>query len=299
MEPASDVLEDELDWIPVTDDSVDDSFSSLCCCIESISISNRKEVEGESFRVTSNGSLIFDNLSHPVRRTNGVVNRDLGRILQDGGGDTDSDVTSSSLSPRRQPINKEDERFLILETIGKGSYGTVFKARDTVRGDIVAIKKMRVDMEHSRRKHFVNEMLALCKLKEVGVHPNIINYIDAYSCRKEIGSVAIIFEYMSGGSIAEIVHRNGAIMDETILVHICKECLLALEYIHNIKMIHRDIKPSNLLVSSKGCVKLSDFGLAKITNSNVNTTFVGTLKYMAPERLVRNKIRGLDSFIIS
>jgi serine/threonine protein kinase len=263
MTPSSDAFEDESDWIQVADES----FDSSICCLESISVS--RKLDDASFRATSNGSIVFDALSQPVRRV----------------GTQDSSEESEDQNRSQQSI---EERFQVLEKLGEGSYGVVFKAKDRRTNEIFAIKKLRIDTEPLRRRHFVNEMLALRVLQEDGSNQNIVKFIDAYSCQRE-QAVGIIFEYMDGGSLGNILAKNGAIDDEIVLAYICSECLSGLKYIHSMNMIHRDIKPENLLINSKSRIKLSDFGLAKIINRKMKkraSTFVGTLNYMAPERCV-------------
>lgn len=93
-------------------------------------------------------------------------------------------------------------------------------------------------------------------------------------------------EYMSTGSLQDIVLRGGC-QNEKILARLAVGVLRGLAHIHKKNMIHRDIKPHNLLTNRQGEVKISDFGLARTLNDNLSSakTFVGTLLYMAPERI--------------
>ena len=93
-------------------------------------------------------------------------------------------------------------------------------------------------------------------------------------------------EYMSTGSLQDIVLRGGC-RNEKVLARIAAGVLRGLSHIHKKRMVHRDIKPHNLLTNRQGEVKISDFGLARTLNDNSTSTktFVGTLLYMAPERI--------------
>jgi mitogen-activated protein kinase kinase 3 len=93
-------------------------------------------------------------------------------------------------------------------------------------------------------------------------------------------------EYMSAGSLQDIVLRGGC-QNEKVLSRLAAGVMQGLSHIHSKNMVHRDIKPHNLLTNRQGEVKISDFGLAKTLNDNagMTKTFVGTLLYMAPERI--------------
>ncbi|RHZ40082.1 hypothetical protein DYB26_015934 [Aphanomyces astaci] len=93
-------------------------------------------------------------------------------------------------------------------------------------------------------------------------------------------------EYMGVGSLQDVVLKCGGIA-EPLVARIAASVLRGLQHIHGNRMVHRDIKPHNLLLNHQGDIKISDFGLARTLNDNVTQTktFVGTLLYMAPERI--------------
>lgn len=110
-------------------------------------------------------------------------------------------------------------------------------------------------------------------------------FYDAFVDRPK-NCICLVMEYMSTGSLQDIVVRGGC-QNEKILARLASGVLRGLAHIHRKHMIHRDIKPHNLLTNRQGEVKISDFGLARTLNDNLSSTktFVGTLLYMAPERI--------------
>lgn len=103
------------------------------------------------------------------------------------------------------------------------------------------------------------------------------------------GSITIALEYMDGGSLANVLHQVGPI-PETVLASMAFQILWGLAYLKHEKRVHRDIKPSNILINSRGEVKVTDFGISAELQSTIAMcgTFVGTFKYMSPER-IRNE----------
>lgn len=128
---------------------------------------------------------------------------------------------------------------------------------------------------------------------------HIVDFFDAFS-NLEDGGVALMVEYMDGGSLQDIVDLGGC-DDEGTLSSIAKQGLLGLNFLHNCRQIHRDLKPANMLIDHNGAVKLSDFGILRqiddVSSASGSTpgrqgemmdrahTFVGTVSYMAPERI--------------
>ena len=214
--------------------------------------SNRQQKDSQSFRITSNGSIVFNALIPSVKKTNVM------------------------------------DRIELMGPLGQGSCAEVFKAKEIATGEILALKKVSLANDKFRRKHVVNELLAAYEHRndEGEVNQNIVRFIDTFSYDDE-QAVGLLFEYMDRGSLESLVHKVGSIEDEAVLAYIARECLQGILYLHVRQIIHRDIKPSNILHTSQGEIKLSDFGLAKqlVQNKDIRTsTFVGTLKYMAPER---------------
>jgi serine/threonine protein kinase len=139
---------------------------------------------------------------------------------------------------------------------------------------------------HTARYEYISDIDGLlCLLGNRRPSPYIVSFYDAFVDRAK-NCMCLVMEYMSTGSLQDIVLRGGC-QNEKILARLATGVLRGLAHIHRKHMVHRDIKPHNLLTNRQGEVKISDFGLARTLNDNSSTakTFVGTLLYMAPERI--------------
>ena len=176
-------------------------------------------------------------------------------------------------------------RYHILDQLGEGGMATVYKAYDTRLERDVAIKIIRSDAFPPNQlerilKRFEREAKSLARLS----HTNIIKVID-YG--EHEGSPYLVMEYLAGGTLKQ---RLGKPMPWQDAVRLILPIAEALEYAHEQKIIHRDIKPSNILLTQKGQPMLTDFGIAKILESEETFTLtgtgigVGTPEYMAPEQ---------------
>ena len=178
-------------------------------------------------------------------------------------------------------------KYQILEKIGAGGMGQVYKAYHSGTGRIVAIKvilsKSKIDPEVIRR--FEREVKAAAKL----VHQNIITVFDADQIN---GRVFMVMEYIKGNDLAEIILKKGKLSIVESVKYIIQTAN-GLKYAHDQGVIHRDIKPGNIIVGTDGSVKIVDMGLAKIeTDSNQEdismltgaTSIMGTVDFMSPEQ---------------
>lgn len=182
-------------------------------------------------------------------------------------------------------IGRSLGRYKILEQLGEGGMATVYKAYDTRLERDVAIKIIRrgafpPDQLNRVLKRFEREAKAQAKLS----HPNIIKVID-YGNHDD--SPYLVMEYLSGGTLKQ---RIGKPISWKEAVRILIPIAGALEYAHEHNIIHRDIKPSNILLTEKSQPMLTDFGIAKVLESEETTSLtgtgigVGTPEYMAPEQ---------------
>ena len=176
-------------------------------------------------------------------------------------------------------------RYQILEQLGEGGMATVYKAYDTRLERFVAIKVIRTDqfapsMLGEMLKRFEREAKALAKLS----HPNIVHVHD-YG--EHEGAPYLVMEYLPSGTLKQ---SGGAPVPWQQALHILLPIAQALAYAHEHNVIHRDIKPANILLTENGLPMLSDFGIAKILESNAGGTLtgtgmsIGTPEYMAPEQ---------------
>lgn len=170
------------------------------------------------------------------------------------------------------------EELKIGELIGRGSTSIVLSAVHAPTKTRLALKVINL-FEKGKREQLIREIITLYDAQ----CPNLINFYGAF--HRE-GSITIALEYMDGGSLANVIEQVGPI-PEYVLASIAFQVLWGLAYLHHDKRVHRDLKPSNLLINSNGEVKVTDFGVsAELQNSIAMCgTFVGTYKYMSPERI--------------
>jgi serine/threonine-protein kinase len=183
-------------------------------------------------------------------------------------------------------------RYEIVGVIGKGAMGVVYEGRDPNINRRVAIKTARKDVLES--SGMAEEMLVrfLREAQAAGAlnHPNIITIYDA----GEEGDMAYIaMEYIEGHDLRhEIVHR--AALDISDIVDIGAAVAEALAEAHDHGVIHRDVKPANIMIPDNGPIKVADFGIAHVADSNLTQdgALIGTPHYMSPEQFMGHKLDG-------
>lgn len=179
--------------------------------------------------------------------------------------------------------------YQVLELLGKGGMGSVFKAMQPSLNRLVAIKvlprEFAQDPERVERFHREAQAVALLN------HPNIVHIIDK---DQDGDTLYFVMEYVEGTSLGVVLFQRRLSLSEALLV--AKNVARALEYAHRHKVVHRDLKPGNVLVSSDlSVVKLADFGISRIdpggdTRTLTTTqTSLGTLHYCAPEQIENPK----------
>ncbi|KAF2465197.1 Pkinase-domain-containing protein [Lindgomyces ingoldianus] len=168
------------------------------------------------------------------------------------------------------------ENYQVLEELGSGSFGTVYKAIEKTTGELVAIK--HIDLEQSTDE--IHEIQSEISLLSTCLSPHVAHYKTSFVKGVKLW---IVMEYLGGGSCLDLI-KPGPFGEAHIAI-VCRELLLGLDYLHTSGKIHRDIKAANILLSQSGKVKIADFGVAaQLTNINSQRlTFVGTPFWMAPE----------------
>ncbi|XP_075127832.1 myosin-IIIa isoform X2 [Leptodactylus fuscus] len=174
----------------------------------------------------------------------------------------------------------------IIETIGKGTYGKVFKVENKKNGSKAAVKIM--DPFHEDIDEEIEAEYNI--LKALSDHPNVVKFYGMYFKKdaKTGDQLWLVLELCNGGSVTDLAKgllKRGERMNETIIAFILHEALMGLHHLHSHKTIHRDVKGNNILLTTEGGVKLVDFGVsAQLTNTRLHrNTSVGTPFWMAPE----------------
>lgn len=170
----------------------------------------------------------------------------------------------------------------VCEEVGRGGFGVVYRGIVKATGIEVAIKQ--IDLENDQVDIFeVNkeiQILSECQLVQITRY---------FGCFVKGYKLWVIMEFVNGGSLFDLL-KPGPIRDEKTIAIVAHEILLALDYLHALGKIHRDLKSQNILLSQKGEVKLTDFGVSTQLYSNFSrrNTTVGTPYWMAPEVIMNN-----------
>ena len=190
--------------------------------------------------------------------------------------------------------------YRVLEELGRGAMGVVYRAEDLTIGREVAGKVVRFDQyltadeKAQLRMRLMREASAAGKLN----HPGIVT---VYQLSEHENVVFIAMECVPGVSLEKIL-AAGPMRDANRVFAILRQVAEALDYAHDAGVIHRDIKPGNILVREDGRAKITDFGIAKIASQHLTQTgmVLGTPSYMAPEQLMAAQIDGkADQFSLA
>ena len=187
--------------------------------------------------------------------------------------------------PSPETLNKLFPRLEVLELVGAGGMGAVYKVRQTGLDRIVALKILPPELGHDVRfaLRFTREARTLARL----THPNIVSL---YEFGQAEDTYYFLMEFVTGTTLRNVVVSRELPTDQALVIvpQLCD----ALQYAHDQGVIHRDIKPENILLSSDGAVKIADFGLSRLLTGDTpqpsltaSHQVLGTPRYMAPEQL--------------
>ena len=211
---------------------------------------------------------------------------------------------------RKKREKQSIQEYESLEIIGRGAFGEVHVCKEKKTGNIVAIKKIKKSVLETKNQiiHIRNEQLLMSKIKSPWI-------VDLKASFQEGDYLYLIMDYLPGGDLMSLLIKKDILTEKEAKFYIA-EIISAVESIHNLHCIHRDIKPDNILIDKNGHIKLSDFGLAKVSDSLYNNDLniikfnnenneddnfkheknyscVGTVYYVAPE-VLNKKEYGLE-----
>ena len=183
-------------------------------------------------------------------------------------------------------------RYELLEELGRGAMGVVYKARDPQIDRLVAVKVLApapgldAGEAQQHRERFQREARAAGRL----AHPNIVTIHDV---GEDQGRAFLVMEFVEGQTLDRILRTRRLLPLEEVLT-IGEQIASGLEYAHRHGIIHRDVKPANILLTREGVVKVTDFGIARITGSETTQSgqTLGTPSYMSPEQVTGQNLDG-------
>ena len=180
-------------------------------------------------------------------------------------------------------------RYELLEKIGEGGMGIVYKAKCHLLNRIVAVKILKTEFckDEEFVARFKREATSAARLS----HPNIVNVHDV---GEDNNVNFIVMEYINGKTLKQIIKASGRISSQRT-VEIALQTVRALDCAHKNNIIHRDIKPDNILITEDNIVKVADFGIAKVVDSRTVTNsnkVIGTAHYFSPEQAKGNFVDG-------
>ena len=184
-------------------------------------------------------------------------------------------------------IGTEIASYRILEKLGQGGMGVVYKAVDTGLDRMVAMKVLNPDL--SKNPELVERFRAEARAQANLNHTNLATL---YAFMVHQGTAIMVMEFVDGETFAQMIRRRGPI-PEVEAIPLFRQALLGIGYAHRAGILHRDIKPSNLMLNKNGLVKVMDFGIAKVMGARGMTrtgTQLGTLAYMSPEQIQNRNV---------
>jgi len=208
-------------------------------------------------------------------------------------------------SPGGRPIvsiPKNIGRYEIVEEVGRGSMGVVYRARDPRLGRIVALKCVAFSfpLGPGEEEEFLRRFYLEAQIAGRLSHPNIVTIHDV-GTRETEGTAFIAMEYVTGTNLQELLAGGGRLPIPQV-ADVARQMADALDYAHGCGVVHRDIKPGNIVLTTGGQVKVLDFGIARAPSGDSTKPgrMLGTPNYMAPEQVTGATVDGrADQFSLS
>ena len=175
-------------------------------------------------------------------------------------------------------------QYRVLECLGRGGMGTVYRATDETLHRDVALKILHPVFEDASAR-FRAEAAALARLNHAGIAA-------IYELLEDVDDLIMVMEFVRGQTLQDIIDHVGPFSPQRA-AEVCMQVLAALEHAHSAGVVHRDLKPGNLMLTDSGCIKVMDFGIARVDGSAHLTSaggMMGTPAYMAPEQVLGRTI---------
>ncbi len=175
-----------------------------------------------------------------------------------------------------------DDKYKLIEIVGEGGMNTVYKAENLDNGELVAIKILKGEFNKDKDvvKRFNMESEAIQKLN----HDNIVKVLDI---GEENGEHYIVMELLKPHTLKDVIEASEKYFNNEDIVDMSLQILNGIKKAHDNKIVHRDIKPQNILIDDEGRLKVSDFGIARVVNSNTMQNLrdaIGSVHYASPEQ---------------
>ena len=183
-------------------------------------------------------------------------------------------------------------RYQITGTLGFGAMGAVYKAFDPLIKRTLAIKTIRLDVPRQSPQHraFIDRFYQEARISGTLSHPSIVTLFDV---GEENDVPFLAMEFVDGKTISAVLDEGTRFKPERV-IGLVSQVAAALDYAHSRGVVHRDIKPSNLILNDEDKVKVTDFGIAKLADSEITHSgaLLGTPSYMSPEQAMGEKLDG-------
>jgi serine/threonine-protein kinase len=191
-------------------------------------------------------------------------------------------------------------RYRILDELGRGATGIVYRAQDPAIGRVIAIKTIRLSdfTDEAERDRLRERLFREAQSAGILSHPNIVTI---YDIAEESGLAYIFMEFVDGPPLEKILNGPDP-LDRDGVLSIFRQTAIALDYAHKKGIVHRDIKPANILIHDGSLAKITDFGVAKILSQQMTQSGVmmGTPNYMSPEQVQGHAVDGrADQFSLA
>ncbi|KAA0193748.1 M4K3 [Fasciolopsis buskii] len=201
-----------------------------------------------------------------------------------------SELSEQKLGYIREFVNDKDpkEEYKLIQSIGTGTYGEVYKALRLRTKELAAVKIIKIDAKDDVRA-ILQEIQTLRDCK----HSNIVQFFGSYFRNNKLW---ICMEFCGGFSMQDIYTNIRRPIEENCIAFVTRETLRGIEYMHKAGKIHRDIKGANILLTNDGEVKIADFGVAAQITQTIQrrNSFIGTPYWMAPEVAAVERKGGYD-----